>query len=100
MINLYFVKYLPVTFISRFVKCQIVNLLVLIVLAPNCKKTAAPVICASLAYICNLSLCTSVFPSDWKAAKVTPIHKSGDKSNVVTIIIVLQCICVILPGCI
>ncbi len=45
-------------------------------------KLAAPIICNSLAYICNLSLCTSVFPSDWKQAKVTPVFKEGDKSDV------------------
>ena len=45
-------------------------------------KIAAPIICSSLAYICNLSLFMSEFPMDWKAAKVTPIHKSGDKANV------------------
>ena len=45
-------------------------------------KIAAPIICSSLAYICNLSLFMSEFPLDWKAAKVTPIHKSGDKANV------------------
>ena len=32
--------------------------------------------------ICNLSLQTSKFPSDWKQARVTPIFKSGDKSDV------------------
>ena len=36
----------------------------------------------SLAYICNLSLNNSIFPDKWKKAKVTPIFKSGDKSNV------------------
>ena len=36
----------------------------------------------SLAYICNLSLLTSIFPSDWKQAKVTPIFKDGDKFDV------------------
>jgi len=45
-------------------------------------KLAAPIICDSLAYICNLSLFSSVFPSDWKCAKVTPIHKDGSKSDV------------------
>ena len=45
-------------------------------------KTAAPIICNSLAYICNLSLATSVFLSEWKNAKVIPIFKSGSKSNV------------------
>jgi len=45
-------------------------------------KLAAPIICHSLAYICNISLQTSVFPKSWKQAKVTPIHKEGDKSDV------------------
>ena len=45
-------------------------------------KTAASVICYSLAYICNLSLATSVFPSEWKKAKVIPVFKSGSKTNV------------------
>ena len=45
-------------------------------------KLAAPVICKSLAYICNLSLHTSCFPNDWKLAKITPIHKDGDKYDV------------------
>ena len=48
-------------------------------------KLAAPIICDSLAYLCNLSLCrppTSVFSSDWKCAKVTPIFKDGDKADV------------------
>jgi len=45
-------------------------------------KIASPVVCKSLAYICNLSLHMSVFPKDWKVAKVTPIHKSGDTGQV------------------
>ena len=45
-------------------------------------KLAAPVICHPLAYICNLSLFTSHFPAKWKVAKVTPIYKDGDKSDV------------------
>ncbi len=45
-------------------------------------KLAAPYVSQSLAHICNLSLNTSKFPDDWKKAKVTPIFKSGDKSNV------------------
>ena len=45
-------------------------------------KTAAPVICKSLSFICNLSLATSVFPSEWKKAKVVPIFKSGSKCSV------------------
>ena len=45
-------------------------------------KLAAPIVCHPLAYICNLSLFTSHFPSKWKVAKVTPIYKDGDKSDV------------------
>ena len=45
-------------------------------------KLAAPIICHPLAYICNLSMFTSTFPSDWKKAKVTPVYNSGDKSDV------------------
>ena len=45
-------------------------------------KLAAPIVCDSLSYICYLSLCTSTFPSAWKQAKVTPIFKDGDKSDV------------------
>ena len=45
-------------------------------------KLTAPVICKSLAYICNLSFHTSCFPNDWKLAKITPIHKDGDKYDV------------------
>ena len=45
-------------------------------------KLAAPIICHPLAYICNLSLFTSHFPSKWKVAKVSPIYKDGDKSDV------------------
>ena len=37
-------------------------------------KLAAPIICHPLAYICNLSLFTSHFPSKWKVKKVTPIQ--------------------------
>ena len=36
----------------------------------------------NLLLTCNLSLYTSVFPSDWKCAKVTPIFKDDDKSDV------------------
>ena len=45
-------------------------------------KLAAPFISQCLAYICNLSLNVSSFPDVWKKAKVTPIFKSGDKTNV------------------
>ena len=45
-------------------------------------RETAPVISTSLAYLYDLSLKTTVFPSQWKSAKVTPIFKNrGDPSN-------------------
>ena len=41
-------------------------------------KVSAPIIVPSLTYIYNLSLSTSTFSNVWKAAKVTPLFKSGD----------------------
>eukprot|EP00794_Sanderia_malayensis_P000814 gene814-110_t len=38
-------------------------------------------ISAPLAHLINLSLKTSIFPTEWKAAKVIPTHKSGVHSN-------------------
>lgn len=32
--------------------------------------------------ICNACLRQGVFPSDWKRANVAPIHKKGDRQNV------------------
>ena len=45
-------------------------------------KTAAPVICDSVAYIFNLSLKTGSVPSDFKCAKVSPIFKKGSKLDI------------------
>ena len=45
-------------------------------------KLAAPYISNSIAHICNLSLNSNQFPDNWKRAKVTPIYKSGDNSDV------------------
>ena len=44
-------------------------------------KEAASVIAVPLCDIFNLSIQTSIFPSDWKLAKVIPIHK-GDAKDV------------------
>ena len=45
-------------------------------------KIAAPYITKSLTAIFNRSISTGIFPCDWKVAKVTPIHKDGDKSDI------------------
>ena len=44
-------------------------------------KDAAPEVSESITYIINLTISTSTIPSEWKAAKVTPIYKSGDKGD-------------------
>ena len=44
-------------------------------------KIAAPVITPSLALIFNQSISISIFPSDWKIARVTPIFKTGAKQD-------------------
>ena len=44
-------------------------------------KLASPVICASLAFILNLSIKQGLYPDNLKKAKVTPIFKKGDKSD-------------------
>jgi len=44
-------------------------------------KAATPSIAEPLAHIVNLSLKTGVVPSMCKKARVTPLHKSGDKSD-------------------
>ena len=44
-------------------------------------KIAADVIAPSLTCIFNQSLLTGIYPSDWKLAKVTPIFKTGSKTD-------------------
>ena len=44
-------------------------------------KVAAPVLAESLCKIFNKSVETGTFPSEWKSAKVFPVHKKDDKSN-------------------
>ena len=44
-------------------------------------KEAGDSIIPSLNHLFNLSLSTGIFPEDWKVAKVTPIYKSGEKSD-------------------
>ena len=42
-------------------------------------KIAMNVVAPSLTDIFNKSLCTSIYPKDWKMANVTPIYKNGAK---------------------
>ena len=50
-------------------------------LPPGLLKDAACRISAPLTYLINLSLQTGRFPTDWKQAKIVPIHKSGSLSS-------------------
>ncbi|GAG77400.1 unnamed protein product, partial [marine sediment metagenome] len=76
-------KYLGIVFDPNLSWCEHVNYL-----SSNISKRIGVIcrvknyICHPLAYICNLSIFTSVFLSKWKMAKVTPIYKDGDKSDV------------------
>ena len=44
-------------------------------------KIAAPAITLSIVSIFNQSIATGIFPSDWKVARVAPIHKTGAKHD-------------------
>ena len=44
-------------------------------------KVAAPVLAESLCKMFNKSVETGTFPSEWKSAKVFPVHKKGVKSD-------------------
>ena len=44
-------------------------------------QAAGRTILNSLKNIFNLSLNTGIFPDDWKIARVTPIHKSDNKTD-------------------
>ncbi len=48
-------------------------------------KTGAPVICDSLAFIMNLSIYTGIFMNNWRVAKIIPLYKSGNASEVLII---------------
>ena len=50
-------------------------------IGPNILKISASVIYKSLAHIFNLSLCTGKFPLKLKLARVTPLYKSGDNTD-------------------
>ena len=44
-------------------------------------KTVLTVICEPLKYLFNLAVEKGIFPDDLKIAKVTPIYKADDKSD-------------------
>ncbi len=50
-------------------------------LSVNILKLTAPATAASITYICNLSIRTGQFPSQWKLARVIPLFKTGHKTN-------------------
>ena len=50
-------------------------------LGPKIIKLAANVLSPSIAMLINKSLLTGTFPSQFKLAKVFPIHKGGDKTD-------------------
>jgi hypothetical protein len=47
----------------------------------NLTEASAPFISSPLAYICNKSLPTGIFPSRLKYSEITPIHKRGHKTD-------------------
>ena len=44
-------------------------------------KLARDVVSPSLTDIFNKSLCSNIYPKEWKIANVTPIHKDGAKHD-------------------
>jgi hypothetical protein len=44
-------------------------------------KASAPFISSPLAYICNESLSTGIFPSHLKYPEITPVYKKGDTTD-------------------
>ena len=45
-------------------------------------KIAAPAIVPSLTKLMNICITTGVFPLAWKVARITPLHKTGEKSTI------------------
>ena len=45
-------------------------------------KIAAPIVAPSVAKLMKFFFESAVFPQRWKTAKVTPLFKSGDRSDV------------------
>ena len=83
-------SFLPCCFFRDITQTEILNLPLGLVaskasgmdgISAKVLKIAAPVITPSLALIFNQSISISIFPSDWKIARVTPIFKTGAKQD-------------------
>ena len=48
---------------------------------PGLLKDATSLIAKPLTYVINISLSEGVIPTEWKAAKVTPLHKSEPRTE-------------------
>ena len=44
-------------------------------------KMAANVVARSLTAIFSASICTGIFPQEWKASRVSPVYKNGSRNN-------------------
>ena len=44
-------------------------------------KIAANVVAPSLTAIFTASICTGIFPQEWKASRVSPVYKNGSRNN-------------------
>lgn len=40
-------------------------------------KNSIKILFSQFKHILNLSLCTGIFPEEWKKSVVTPLHKTG-----------------------
>ena len=44
-------------------------------------KMAASVVAPSLTAIFSASICTRIFPQEWKSSRVSPVYKNGTRNN-------------------
>ena len=51
-------------------------------MSTNVIKKCFGELCKPLKYLCNLSIVKGIFPDDLKIAKVTPIYKANNSSNI------------------
>ena len=51
-------------------------------LPPGMLKDAASILAKPITYVINLSLKSGIVPTDWKVAKLIPLHKSGSHSTI------------------